>query len=309
MGLFTILRNSMQKNTILKRMDKIPEDVKELIWISGIHDLTGKTKETKVNIGGMVFDLGIMDYSEPSMMDMKDKVNPCQRPETLGYYPHMSKMSACQKYTYLTWLSDISQPVDAGYLFLFYYGLERHLLMGHFEKSLDMIDRLRQYHSNASFLSYSSKAMLFACAHHQRLDLFSKFHSQFQYSELYVLIKSLLFGVLSTEDIVSSARCVNFKNRRYINKQKDIFIEEVERVMQDKYDDVFYKIDLETIQASPIKQYTVFANYSIPKREIPIYSLFENPKIKNDLYSILQNAHESTKSRLKSIRNLNKSME
>ena len=42
-----------------------------------------------------------------------------------NYYPTYAGLSPEQKWLYLSWLRDIVAPIDVGYLFIYYYGLER----------------------------------------------------------------------------------------------------------------------------------------------------------------------------------------
>lgn len=88
-------------------------------------------------------------------------------PLDLEYWPHYSDITADQRLTYLTWLSnggrDGSYPV--GYAFLYFYGLERRLLVDApqaEEEALIVaeITRLRDlYASNGSLASYSQRLM------------------------------------------------------------------------------------------------------------------------------------------------------
>ena len=57
--------------------------------------------------------------------------------ELLPYWPHYIDISPEQRFVYLNWLRNIEQPIDMGYIFLYYYGLEKHLLIGNFEKAFN----------------------------------------------------------------------------------------------------------------------------------------------------------------------------
>jgi len=70
---------------------------------------------------------------------------------TPGYYPTYASLSPRQKWIYLNWLQDVSKPVNIGYVFLYYYGLERHLVLGEFDLAFDEILCLRKYHNNQWF--------------------------------------------------------------------------------------------------------------------------------------------------------------
>ena len=63
--------------------------------------------------------------------------------QDIGYYPSYKNLKAENRYVYLNWLRDVTAPIPIGYVFIFYYGLERHLLFGKFEQAFDMIVKLR----------------------------------------------------------------------------------------------------------------------------------------------------------------------
>ena len=68
----------------------------------------------------------------------------------------------------------MDKEINIGYVFIFYYGLERHLFFGDAESAFDMILRLRQRHKNGSFMSYSSSALV--AAHiYQKSDWFIRY--------------------------------------------------------------------------------------------------------------------------------------
>ena len=61
----------------------------------------------------------------------------------LPYFPSYSGMTPEQRGLYLGWLRDISKPIEVGYAFVYYYGLERHLVVGMFDAAVDEILALR----------------------------------------------------------------------------------------------------------------------------------------------------------------------
>ena len=72
-------------------------------------------------------------------------------------------MTPEQRYVYLTWLQDVSQDIDVGYKFLFFYGLERQLLIGNTSKAFDMIVSLRKNTNNGSFQGHSGTTLYYFC--------------------------------------------------------------------------------------------------------------------------------------------------
>ena len=78
----------------------------------------------------------------------------------LGYFPSYSAMTAEQRGRYLSWLSDVTIQIDIGYVFVYYYGLERHLVGDKFEQAFDEVILLRRHHAHGSFQSYSASALV-----------------------------------------------------------------------------------------------------------------------------------------------------
>ncbi len=92
--------------------------------------------------------------------------------ERPSYYPTYAGLSPEQRWIYLNWLEDITEEVNnIGYVFIYYYGLERHLLIGDFDTAYQEILLLRKIHDNKSFESYSYNALLFSSAYRNRLDI------------------------------------------------------------------------------------------------------------------------------------------
>ncbi|MBQ8971655.1 MAG: TerB N-terminal domain-containing protein, partial [Clostridia bacterium] len=91
--------------------------------------------------------------------------------ESLGYYPSYSGMSAVQRGKYLLFLCDPYQPIDIGYVFVLYYGLERFLITNDYQHAFEEILKLRDVHRNNSFQSYSSSALIYTAITKNRKDL------------------------------------------------------------------------------------------------------------------------------------------
>ncbi len=103
------------------------------------------------------------ENDDPSTIFLKLPIKKPNRPdsiERLGYYPSYAGLTPEQRWVYLTWLQDVTEEADIGYVFIYYYGLERHLLTGKFDRAFDEILKLRQYHRNKSFLAYSESSLV-----------------------------------------------------------------------------------------------------------------------------------------------------
>jgi len=91
--------------------------------------------------------------------------------ENLPPLPNYIDMSPQQRFSYLNWLKNIDKPIEEGYVLLCYYGLERHLLTGNFEKAFHQIIRLRKVHKNRSFQLISEMALIHSGMFHHRMDM------------------------------------------------------------------------------------------------------------------------------------------
>ena len=160
----------------------IHNDLRDLVWIGD-----GKYKNYKkapsekntMEINGFQISIAFMNHEEPSLIYTNQKVvqpkniNDVERP---SYFPTYSSLTPEQKWLYLKLLSNpYDTSIDIGFIFILYYGLERHLLNGNFEEAIDVIFKLRDVHTNKSFQTYSANAIVLACMLHQRGDLVLEF--------------------------------------------------------------------------------------------------------------------------------------
>lgn len=111
--------------------------------------------------------------SEPSLVDPSlpvDWSSSAKGSVDLGYWPSYDDLSDSERASYLTWLnSDRSDPeTPIGYIFLYFYGIERHLL---FDMKVDpkhpdwdiltaeLLRLLSIYAANESFNDYSTRLL------------------------------------------------------------------------------------------------------------------------------------------------------
>src|SRR5581483_5446840 len=87
----------------------------------------------------------------------------------LGYWPRYAAITPNQRANYLEWLAGgrASDLEDIGYAFIFFYGLERRLLMDN--SDFDIVVRevsrlLSRYRLSNSFDSYLSSFLSYAVA-------------------------------------------------------------------------------------------------------------------------------------------------
>lgn len=246
----------MEKNNIINKHDNfpikkskmfkydefnIPEPIFELLWFGD-----GKYKNTSLE-------------NEPSLIK-KSLIRPGVA-KPLGYYPSYESLNPAQKYKYLNWLTDITQPIDIGYVFIFYYGLERHIIEGKREKAVSMIMSLKNIFSNGSFQAYSNDALLLATMLDNNLQYLDGLN--LDANPLQTLsVKFITGGVCDAIDIINASNKIGFTNKRYIKSHPKDFENTLKSLLihqygQDKY---VFSIDNPSLLKS---NSAIIANYSL----------------------------------------------
>ena len=302
-----------KSDSLAIRPDKVPEDVLQLLWFSdGLYANFSSQIEHVVTTAaeGFIFKISMMGAIEPSLISMELPIiipNNTLEVEPLTYYPSYSSISPQQRWIYLNWLRSIESTIDIGYVFIFYYGLERHLFFGNYEAAFDMILRLRKHHKNNSFNIYSSNALVAATLFHKREDLFVKFISSLEsfddvdLSHVYALAKRLLGIALSPAELMALAKQVGFTNKRYLKSEKDLFELELRKVLLDKRGEEKLSLEKYSLNECPLANQMIIANYSLEpeQRTISVPSLIREKAFSSEVLVLLQSAHENVKERLK----------
>lgn len=263
----------------------IPPDVLALLWIKN----------------GPLCNCTSAQEKEPSAIDLTLPLDLSPSAEDLtadiGYYPSYERLTPKQRTVYLRWLSDISKSVPVGYVFIFYYGLERFLFTEKYEAALDMINRLRLFHSNNSLLGYSADAMLVGCLLHNRPDLIGMIDTSKTSTELYLYIKGYLAGGLSASDLMNTCRRWNFTNTRYIKGQPALFEQQLSEVLTEQYGSSMLPLSHDRyVQAE--RTFTIaLANTSLPQdaRFAAAKDITSNTEVAQTVLSLLQTAHDRVK--------------
>lgn len=286
-----VLTASIQKQDIpqqvlqgelqIKKFNKIPLNVMELLWIKNNQQMLDNSL-----------------LNEPSLIDLGLEIKQSNTPiEDIGYYPSYKNLTPEKRFVYLKWLCDVTKPIPIGYVFIFYYGLERHLIYGKFEEAFDMIVKLRNYHNNKSFFAYSSDALLIAALYHKREDLISKIDLNKATPKLAQFIIAALTGKIDCDLMIANAKDVGFVNDRYIKMDRSLFINTLEKILQREFGDTFYPIEekdfLQCKQTFPL----VLANYSLKMNEriANAPDITTNPGYCQKVFDILNETHETIK--------------
>ena len=297
----------------------IPKEIIELMWFRDgplknidpeprfIHKTEAFT--IKISFPGSI---------EPSAIGITDIIRPpgdgvvVERPP---YYPTYERMTPEQRWVYLSWLINVDKEVNIGYVFVFYYGLERHLFFGHYEAAFDMILRLRRVHRNSSFLSYSSNALIATCIVHNRPDLFVRFLQSLvevtdeDVNPMYLLAKRSLGLELEPKEIMLLAREVGFTNKRYLEGESALFENELKRRMVQVLGRETIDLRPLALNDTPTRPVMFSANFSLPdkQRVVHIPDLSQNKAFRALVYRLLLDTHDVVKERVKESRKADKS--
>lgn len=194
MGFFSKLFNNQKKESKIYSTALTPQksalsnsillnvhpDIRNYIWIGD-----GKMKNytpqqnngQKVTINGVTFTFSFGLQEEPSLiftnLPIATNTASVERPP---YFPIYKELSPAQRGMYWKLLANpYDSSIDIGYVFILYYGLERYLLTDKYEEVINILLKLRDVHTNASFQSYSANAIILTCLVRQRADLVIKF--------------------------------------------------------------------------------------------------------------------------------------
>jgi len=219
-------------------------------------------------------------------------------------------MTPEQRWVYLNWLRDVTQGTDIGYVFTFYYGLERHLFFGEPEAAFRMVLRLREQHRHSSFLWYSARALLASCVLHKRGGLFAALlehlaaHKELAVSDLFLLAKWSMGMELSAREVMHLASDVGFTNKRYLKDEEELFESELTRLLAERYGGSTVPLSLYSLRGAPLGPQMIAANYSLSEdqRTITVPCLTKHPEFVASMRELLQAAHDGVKGILKAAR-------
>lgn len=265
-----------QENSGNIMFDNIPKNISALLWIYGQN---------------------CTDPNEPSAIDLSLPISSVEidRHASIGYYPNYRTLSPSQRFCYLKWLEDISQPIDIGYVFIFYYGLERHLFFGNFVGAYATIKTLQTFHDNSSFQSYSTDALLIAAAYHKHYDLLNNINFSNLNPAVTIYLKHNLHMPISSNDLINIRKQVGFTNDRYIKENYDKFKDTMDDILVEKYSaPIFPLTDVQfemTKKCCPM----VLANYSLSQRISVIPDITQNSEFATKALELLQETHERYK--------------
>lgn len=278
----------------------IPDDVFNLLWF---FDGEYKNWESYEDIKGlfgnyepsMIFkDYPVIENENNSIVEFPD------------YYPNYRDLSSKQRGVYFDFLRDIyNSNFHIGYVFLFYYGLERYLFKGEkIDDAFNTIIKLRNTHRNSSFQKYSANSLLFSALKYERQDLVRKFilfnndSPFYSYDVLFFVIYKLQMH-LTAHVIMDTSSFFGYKNEKFIKNNQDLFLQELKSEMAERFgsDEILISdlISQEEMNELNEKFEFVYANPTIEEREIYIPDISADVDFKNEIYGLLINVEKSIK--------------
>lgn len=282
----------------------IPPEITSLLWFAD-GSLKNYSSEKLSTFKTDFFTIAFSQEVEPSLICTTDPIGLTVSPApALGYYPSYSRMTPNERATYLNWLCNIDDEIDMGYVFVFYYGLERHLAMEdvkNFERAFEMILRLRAHHKRGTFEGYSSTALIASTLIHNRPDLLNKLLcEEIQLTSLFCYDSFLLACLaksnlcLNADAVIEMANSVGFFDKYYIRKKPDEFRQVLTKLLSERFSEKGYPLTERHLLESPLKEETIFANWSL-NRYITIPDITKNETLKHDLNRLLVDTHEILK--------------
>ncbi|WP_352404472.1 TerB N-terminal domain-containing protein [Sporanaerobacter acetigenes] len=322
MELLTSIKRVFYSPTIKKDLkSNIDPDIFNLLWFAD-----GPYQNYDINEHIKTYEEGPITISfytshsfEPSVLYVSlpiKKPTDINKVDSPSYYPSYKNLDPEQRWIYLNWLIDPYKPIDIGYVFIFYYGLERHLVLGEFDKAFDVILKLRQTHNNNSFKYYSDNALVLSTILHNRPDKLKQYLECIGETECssntatYLLAKYTFKQKLNSQDIIQVSKSVGFTNHRYIKNEYALFKEVLEDNLTELFNEPFFPLENFNIKNCSKTDVFFLANYSFEpnQRTIPIPDLTQNKNFNESVYSILSVTHETVKKILREMRKKNKNV-
>lgn len=279
----------------------IDKDVFNLLWFyNGSHKNT-EVKETVVQISEHVTRT---DYEyEPSMIDLELPV--VQPPFDYAdsqphYFPKYAHLNAYERYNYIQFLKNpYSGKHNISYVFLFFYGLERHLCEGQYLKALSMIIKLRKIYNNKSFLQYSSRTLIYSLILKKDRKLIEEnYNGMIEYADLNALcaLSVICKKPLSAENIFKYRKDFYFRLETYTKLYVDLFISKIKEYLIQTYGVDYLDLNQFIAKEPSYAICRIYANMSLKENPVP---LIMNENFFVEGFKILNYAHDAVKTHLR----------
>lgn len=257
-----------------------------------------------IMIEGKPYEITSRDRDDPSAIRLNLAVS---KPEDVGqipppsHYPAYTMLTPEQRWIYINWLTNTRSPIDVGYVFIYYYGLERQLLFGDYDAAFEEIVELRTTHGNRSSLpSYMYSALVISSIYRQRLDRLKDLLQAVNLFDLGFIAPFIVFladSDLTSEQIIEISRRIKGVNRRYITQERELFLEILQKNVQVRYKgDNFPFARQYSLDEIP-KMTIAFANITFPER-LRFYlapDFLQFAPFIDEVASILASTHQEVK--------------
>lgn len=277
-------------------------DVFPLLWFADgqYRNIDVKQEALQESYSTDCFNVKIYGAPEPSAlysnMEIRKPIGEVPRPP---YYPTYKDLTPEQKYKYLEFLADPYGEHDISYVFIFYYGLERQLISGHFDSAFDVILKLRDKYSNKSFQQYSANALALTSVLLNKQDKFVDFIASLDKdyelsmsANLYILLKYTMKEPLTAIELMRFSSDFGFTNKRYIKNNSELFEKCLHEVMLESQG--FDGLEIPKSRLSSFDT-PVFANVSLIKTTINAPNFFSSKELIGKGYMLLNMAHSKCK--------------
>lgn len=229
---------------------------------------------------------------------------------SLGYFPNYPNMNKNQRWVYLNWLQDITDNIEIGYVFTFYYGLERLLRTDKYEQAFHEINLLRKYHGNTSFQKYSLHALIQSAINKEHYELLKdiNFTINPNYIEDDILFLHYITGRnIDANYLTQIIKSTPGTNKRYIKINIDLYKKVLQENLIEEYgyqefpfSNIFDSEDIDTLQLRGSANYSL-DQYRTYYYEYP-YFMGHKPFL-DEVRRIHLKTHEDVKSILRINRN------
>ncbi len=314
-------KSNAKKQSVPKNyLGNIHSDIEGLLWFADgqlknyINENDG---DNTFDYNGVKVNISMPGYEEPSLIYTKQEIVPPGDIFSINKAPHFPRyfsLTPEQKGLYLKLLENpYNSDIDIGFVFLLYYGLERHLLVGDYGRAYKAILNLRRAHSNSSFQGYSARTLLFSSLLHNQeqaaidfLNSLGKSISTIFSADIFLMC-CFRFGIsVGAKDIMCMARAFDFSNLNYIKKYPDVFSSILEELLVGKYgsNSIFISdlINGADVSKLSIQECSILANTSLRDAVFPVPMFSESLKLKEAFNGLLETTHKLVKVKVSELR-------
>jgi hypothetical protein len=301
MGEYNLILSS---DSIKPNLDEIEN--KDLLYISYERNIPSPNRFLTISIyidqDGKISIKGGKDdiVSDPSTIYFHLPISEDYNVGPPSYFPNYITLSSGQRYKYLNWLRNVDSPIDIGYVFLYYYGLERQLLIGKYEKAFNQIIRLRNVHKNKSFLTYSEAALIHSSIMRNRVDNLLTLHERTElsgFSNAQFLLAYKKGMALGPDNIINVFYKAFPSSRKNIKEDRFNMLESLKIMLIERFQNESFSISKYDLSKTKSRNEVRFANYSFPWeiRKIEITDFYECKDLMVDLKEIYDATNEDYK--------------